>query len=138
MISAVSSAGPALAQSLRSAFVGPRVALAGPLGSQRSWASEREALRMLRFNRDRLFAEEDAEKLQFLSNGCGIPNIWGIHVGTWASCRPAQVRDGPGPSVTGLEGWGPGPHGDRPAQVRDGPGPAVAGLEGQLGCAPHS
>ena len=83
---------------------------------------------MLRFNRDRLFAEEDAEKLQFLSNGCGIPNIWGIHVGTWASCRPAQVRDGPGPSVTGLEGWGPGPHGDRPAQVRDGPGPAVTGL----------
>ena len=29
VISAVSSAGPALAQSLRSAFVGPRVALAG-------------------------------------------------------------------------------------------------------------
>ena len=41
-------------------------------------------------------------------------------------------------SQMGLEGRGPGPHGDRPAQVRDGPGPAVAGLEGQLGCAPYS
>ena len=66
VISAVSFAGPSLAQLLRAAFVGLRVALAGPLGSRRSWASEREALRMLRFNRDRLFAEEDAEKLQFL------------------------------------------------------------------------
>lgn len=41
VISAVSSAGPALAQSLRAAFVGPRVALAGPLGSRGSWASEK-------------------------------------------------------------------------------------------------
>lgn len=50
--------------------------------------------------RDRLFDEEDTEKLRFLSNGCGIQCIWGIHVGNWvglpdeASCRQACSRSG--------------------------------------------
>ena len=66
LISVVSFAGPSLAWLLRAASVGPRAALAGPLGSRRSWASEREALSTLRFIRDRLFAEEDRETAVFI------------------------------------------------------------------------
>ena len=51
LISVVSFAGPSLARSLRAAFMGPRAVLAGPLGSGRSQASEREALRTSRFIR---------------------------------------------------------------------------------------
>lgn len=70
--------------------------------------------------RDGLFDEEDAEKLRFLSKGCGIQYIWGIRVGNWvglpaeASCRPAPGQDGPGPRGDGPWRAGPGPRGDWP------------------------
>lgn len=77
--------------------------------------------------RDGLFDEEDAEKLQFLSKGCGIQYIWGIRVGNWvglpdeASCRPAPGQGGPGARGDGPWRAGPGARGDRP--WRAGPGP---------------